>query len=59
MQLKTLEPANNGCLDDSNMSELMRENIKYLRPYIRQDITDIHINRPFEVFVKHANGTSP
>lgn len=54
MQLSV--PLKTHFLDDRNMSALMRENIKYLRPYILEDVTDIHINRPYEVFLKYANG---
>ena len=45
-----------GFLEDPNMTVLMRQNIKFLRPYIIEGVTDIHINRPFEVFLKYANG---
>lgn len=38
------------------ITELMRENIKHLRPYLLDTVTDLHINQPGEIFVKHANG---
>ena len=47
----------NDPLSDSNLSALMRENIKYLRPYLRLDgVTDLHINKPCEIIIKHSSG---
>ncbi len=56
MQHKLPELINSEFLSKANMTELMRENIKYLCPYIQENVTDIHINRPYEVFIKYANG---
>jgi type IV secretion system protein VirB11 len=47
---------NLSALTTEHVSALVEQNIVHLLPYFEKDITDIHINQPKEVFLKHATG---